>query len=65
VPLVSDESRSLCIQWLQRIFIFGTDIIEFLWHGGGFTVRWYVAIFFAGVGFGWSLEVLFLGLFQD
>jgi hypothetical protein len=65
VPLVSEEARSLFVNWLQRTVILGTDIIEVLWTRGGFTARRYVAVFFAGIGFGWDLEVPFLGLFQD
>jgi hypothetical protein len=65
VPLVSEEARSLFVKWLQRTVVLGTDIIEVLWRGGGFTAGRYVAIFFAGIGFGWGLEVPFLSLFQD
>jgi hypothetical protein len=65
VLLVSEEARSLFVKWLQRTVIFGTNIIEVLWTGGDFTAGRYVAIFFARIGFGWSLEVSFLGLFQD
>jgi hypothetical protein len=65
VSLIFEEARSLFVKWLQCTFVFGTDIIEVLWTGGGFTACRYVAIFFAGIGFGWGLEVSFLGLFQD
>jgi hypothetical protein len=65
MPLVSEEARSLFVKWLHRTVIFGTDIIEVLWTGGGFTAGRDAAIFFVGIGFGWGLEVLFQRLFHD
>jgi hypothetical protein len=65
VPLVSYEARTLVVDWLQRTVILGADIIEVLWTGRCFATGSYVAVFFAGIGFGWGLEILFLGLFHD
>jgi len=64
MPLVSEETGSLFVKWRQVTVILGTDIIEVLRTEGGSTAGRYIAIFFAGIGFGRGLEVFFLGLFH-